>query len=161
MNGAAFGTGLIRLLLIPSPNFDIWLNSNRWNSIAASRLKEITATCWAVNLIILSSKTFATDRTCTWCHVKDFNLTLLPAISDSKQKQFWGYGISNTQFVYFVERWKNGRMSCKLLVKWSHVMQVMHQSIETPTLWVPGKGGGFDIDPSQKASISLPPEAIV
>ena len=37
----------------------------------------------------------------------------------------------------------------------------MHQSIETPTLWVPGKGGGFDIDPSQKASISLPPEAIV
>ena len=38
---------------------------------------------------------------------------------------------------------------------------VMHQSIETPTLWVPGKGGGFDIDPSQKASISLPPEAIV
>ena len=41
-------------------------------------------------------------------------------------------------------------------------MQIlMHQSIETPTLWVPGKGGGFDIDPSQKASISLPPEAIV
>ena len=38
---------------------------------------------------------------------------------------------------------------------------VMHQSIETPTLWIPGKGGGFDIDPSQKASISLPPEAIV
>ena len=38
---------------------------------------------------------------------------------------------------------------------------IMHQSIETPTLWVPGKGGGFDIDPSQKASISLPPEAIV
>ena len=38
---------------------------------------------------------------------------------------------------------------------------LMHQSIETPTLWVPGKGGGFDIDPSQKASISLPPEAIV
>ena len=41
------------------------------------------------------------------------------------------------------------------------VIFVMHQSIETPTLWVPGKGGGFDIDPSQKASISLPPEAIV
>ena len=40
-------------------------------------------------------------------------------------------------------------------------MVFMHQSIETPTLWVPGKGGGFDIDPSQKASISLPPEAIV
>ena len=39
--------------------------------------------------------------------------------------------------------------------------KLMHQSIETPTLWVPGKGGGFDIDPSQKASISLPPEAIV
>ena len=38
--------------------------------------------------------------------------------------------------------------------------EFMHQSIETPTLWVPGKGGGFDIDPSQKASISLPPEAI-
>jgi len=38
----------------------------------------------------------------------------------------------------------------------------MHQSIETPTqLWVPGKGGGFDIDPGQKASISLPPEARV
>ena len=37
----------------------------------------------------------------------------------------------------------------------------MHQSIETPTLWVPGKGRGFDIDPSQKASISLPPEARV
>ena len=36
---------------------------------------------------------------------------------------------------------------------------VMHQSIETPTPWVPGKGRGFDIDPSQKASISLPPEA--
>jgi len=32
----------------------------------------------------------------------------------------------------------------------------MHQSIETPTLWVPGKGRGFDIDPGQKASISLP-----
>ena len=40
-------------------------------------------------------------------------------------------------------------------------VSVMHQSIETPALWVPGKGGGFDIDPSQKASISLPPEAIV
>ena len=40
-------------------------------------------------------------------------------------------------------------------------IELMHQSIETPTLWVPGKGGGFDIDPSQKASISLPPEAIV
>ena len=37
----------------------------------------------------------------------------------------------------------------------------MHQSIETPTLWVPGKGRGFDIDPGQKASISLPPEARV
>ena len=38
---------------------------------------------------------------------------------------------------------------------------VMHQSIETPTPWVPGKGRGFDIDPSQKASISLPPKARV
>ena len=37
----------------------------------------------------------------------------------------------------------------------------MHQSIETPTLWVPGKGRGFDIDTDQKASISLPPEARV
>ena len=37
----------------------------------------------------------------------------------------------------------------------------MHQSIETPTPWVPGKGRGFDIDPGQKASISLPPEARV
>ena len=35
----------------------------------------------------------------------------------------------------------------------------MHQSIETPTPWVPGKGRGFDSDPSQKASISLPPKA--
>ena len=35
----------------------------------------------------------------------------------------------------------------------------MHQSIETPTPWVPGKGRGFDIDPSQKASVSLPPDA--
>ena len=43
----------------------------------------------------------------------------------------------------------------------TRTVTVMHQSIETPTLWVPGKGGGFDIDPSQKASISLPPEAIV
>ena len=32
----------------------------------------------------------------------------------------------------------------------------MHQSIETPTPWVSGKGRGFDIDPGQKASISLP-----
>ena len=38
---------------------------------------------------------------------------------------------------------------------------LMHQSIETPTLWVPGKGRGFDTDPGQKASISLPPEARV
>ena len=30
--------------------------------------------------------------------------------------------------------------------------------IEIPTLKVPGKGRRFDIDPSQKASISLPPE---
>ena len=37
----------------------------------------------------------------------------------------------------------------------------MHQSIETPTLWVPGKGRGFGIDPGQKASISLPPKARV
>jgi len=37
----------------------------------------------------------------------------------------------------------------------------MHQSIETPTLWVPGKGRGFDIDPGQKASISSLPEARV
>ena len=37
----------------------------------------------------------------------------------------------------------------------------MHQSIETPTLWDQGKGRGFDIDPGQKASISLPPEARV
>ena len=36
---------------------------------------------------------------------------------------------------------------------------VMHQSIETPTPRVPGKGGGFDIGSGQKASISLPPEA--
>ena len=35
----------------------------------------------------------------------------------------------------------------------------MHQSIEIPTPWVPGKGRGFDIDPGHKASISLPPEA--
>ena len=35
----------------------------------------------------------------------------------------------------------------------------MHQSIETPTPWVPGKGRGFDIDPGQKASISPPPKA--
>ena len=38
---------------------------------------------------------------------------------------------------------------------------VMHQSIETPTLWVPGKGRRFDFDLGQKASISLPPEARV
>ena len=38
---------------------------------------------------------------------------------------------------------------------------LMHQSIETPTPWVPGKGRGFDIDPGQKASISLPPKARV
>ena len=37
----------------------------------------------------------------------------------------------------------------------------MHQSIETPTPWVPGKGRGFDIDPGQKALISLPPKARV
>ena len=37
----------------------------------------------------------------------------------------------------------------------------MHQSIETPTPWVPGKGRGFDIDPGQKASISLTPKARV
>ena len=36
---------------------------------------------------------------------------------------------------------------------------VMHQSLETPTPWVPGKGRGFDIDPGQKASISLLPGA--
>ena len=35
----------------------------------------------------------------------------------------------------------------------------MHQSIETPTPWVPGKGRGFDSDPGQKASISLLPQA--
>ena len=37
----------------------------------------------------------------------------------------------------------------------------MHQSIKIPTLWVPGKGRGFDIDPAQKASIFLPAEARV
>ena len=37
----------------------------------------------------------------------------------------------------------------------------MYQSIETPTPWVPGKGRGFDIDPGQKASISLPLKARV
>ena len=37
----------------------------------------------------------------------------------------------------------------------------MHQSTETPTLWVPAKGRGFDIDPGQNTSISLPPEARV
>jgi len=41
------------------------------------------------------------------------------------------------------------------------VVHFMHQSIETPTLWDQGKGRGFDIDPGQKASISLPPEARV
>ena len=35
----------------------------------------------------------------------------------------------------------------------------MHQSIETPIPQVPGKGGGFDIDPGQKASRTPPPEA--
>ena len=35
----------------------------------------------------------------------------------------------------------------------------MHESIETPTPWVPWKGRGFDIDPGQKASISLLPGA--
>ena len=38
-------------------------------------------------------------------------------------------------------------------------LELMHQSIETPTPWVPGKGRGFDSDPGQKASISLLPEA--
>ena len=38
---------------------------------------------------------------------------------------------------------------------------IMHQSIETPTPWVPGKGMGFDIDLGQKVSMSLPPEAVV
>ena len=38
---------------------------------------------------------------------------------------------------------------------------VMHQSIETLTPWVLGKGRGFDINPGQKALISLPPEARV
>ena len=33
----------------------------------------------------------------------------------------------------------------------------MHQSTETPTPQIPGKGGGFDIDPGQKTS--RPPEA--
>ena len=37
----------------------------------------------------------------------------------------------------------------------------MHQSIENPTLWVSGKGRGFDIERGQKASISLRPEARV
>ena len=36
---------------------------------------------------------------------------------------------------------------------------IMHQSIETPTPWVSGKGRGFDSDPGQKASTSLLPEA--
>ena len=40
-------------------------------------------------------------------------------------------------------------------------MNEMHQSVETPSLWVPGKGSGFDIDPGQKAAISVPPEARV
>ena len=35
----------------------------------------------------------------------------------------------------------------------------MHQSIETPTPQVLGKGRGFDIDPGQKASRPRPPEA--
>ena len=35
----------------------------------------------------------------------------------------------------------------------------MHQSIETPTPQVPEKGGGFDIDPGQKASRPPPREA--
>ena len=37
----------------------------------------------------------------------------------------------------------------------------MHQSIETPTPQVPGKGRAFDIhvDPAQKASVPPPPEA--
>ena len=38
---------------------------------------------------------------------------------------------------------------------------VMHQSIETLTPWVLGKGRGFDIDAGQKALISLPSEARV
>jgi len=36
---------------------------------------------------------------------------------------------------------------------------LVHQSIQTPTLWVPWKGRGFDIDPCQKVSISPTPEA--
>ena len=35
----------------------------------------------------------------------------------------------------------------------------MHQSIETPTLQFPEKGGEFDINPGQKASRPPPPEA--
>ena len=34
-------------------------------------------------------------------------------------------------------------------------------TLKPPTLWDPGKGRGFDIDPGQKASISLPPEGRV
>ena len=47
------------------------------------------------------------------------------------------------------------------IVNWSSLNYTMHQSIKTPTPWVPGKGRGFYIDPSQKASISLPPEVRV
>ena len=43
----------------------------------------------------------------------------------------------------------------------SECTRIMHQSIETPTPWVPGKDRGFDIDPGQKASISLPRKARV
>ena len=46
-----------------------------------------------------------------------------------------------------------------LLSKNKLPVRIMHQSIETPTPWVPGKGRGFDSDPGQKASISLLPEA--
>ena len=41
------------------------------------------------------------------------------------------------------------------------ILRLMHQSTETPIPWVPGKGRGFDIDPGQKALISLPPKARV
>ena len=50
------------------------------------------------------------------------------------------------------------RLVCGALV---NVFSLCTSSIETPTPWVLGKGRGFDIDPGQKASISLHPEARV
>ena len=73
--------------------------------------------------------------------LKQLDATRRTEISKCKLKKYlFGNKLSRGKLIkmmMFVEKtWKEGLS-----------LFVIHQSIETPTLWVPGKGRGFDIDP--------------